>query len=151
MMRKDEDNGFSLLEMLVVLAIISLLGLVGFSGFTGNKQTQSLKTITRDVQSLVALTSFNAISARKTQSLLVDISNLRISADQDGRTIQLPRGFKLNLLTGAELIREDNTASIDFYNDGTSSGGELSIIDANGVQQTIRILWLTGAIVVTDK
>jgi general secretion pathway protein H len=146
---KDAEDGFSLVEMLVVLAIISLIGFIGFSGFTGNKKTQSLSTIARDIQNLAALTSLHAVSTGTTASLIVDVSNRVVSTEYNQNLIQLPPAFKLNLLTGAELLRQDDTASINFYNDGTSTGGEITIEDSNGSKQTIRIFWLTGAIEIT--
>jgi general secretion pathway protein H len=145
---KHAEDGFSLVEMLVVLAIISLIGFIGFSGFTG-KKTQSLNSITRDIQNLAALTSLHAVSTGTTASLIVDVSNRVVSTEYNQYLIQLSPAFKLNLLTGAELLRQDDTASINFYSDGTSTGGEITIEDANGAKQTVRIFWLTGAIEIT--
>jgi general secretion pathway protein H len=142
---KHAEDGFSLVEMLVVLAIISLIGIAGFSGFT-SKKTQSLSTITRDIQNLAALTSLHAVSTGTTASLIVDVSNRVVSTEYNQGIIQLPPAFKLSLLTGAELVRQDDTASINFYNDGTSTGGEITIEDSNGSKRTVRIFWLTGTI-----
>jgi general secretion pathway protein H len=142
---RHAEDGFSLVEMLVVLAIISLIGIAGFSGFT-SKKTQSLNAITRDIQNLAALTSLHAVSTGTTASLIVDVSNRVVSTEYNQGLIQLPPAFKLNLLTGAELVRQDDTAAINFYNDGTATGGEITVEDSNGSKQTVRIFWLTGTI-----
>lgn len=146
-MKNDQPNaGFSLVEMLVVLAIISLVGFLGLSRFTGNKKNQSLNSLTRNIQNLAALTSLYAISTGTTASIIVDVSKRAISVGYSQDLIQVPLTFKLNVLTGEELVRQNDIASINFYNDGTSSGGEITIEDDHGSKQTIRVFWLTGVI-----
>lgn len=146
-MRSGRSNdGFSLAEMLVVLAMVALVGFVGLNGFGGSRNANSLKTITRKVQSLAALTSLRAISTGNTASLIIDVEKGMISGQQNAEAITLPGSYKLTVLTGAELVRQDGVASIDFYNDGASSGGEITIEDTNGSKQTVRIFWLTGII-----
>jgi general secretion pathway protein H len=146
-MRNDQaELGFSLAEMLVVLTLVSLIGLVGFNGFKGSRNTDSVRTITQKIQYIAAQTSLRAVSTGDTESLVIDVQEKLISSRANTAVVTLPDAFKLSVLTGMELIRQDGVASINFYNDGTSSGGEITVEDGNGSKQTVRILWLTGAI-----
>ncbi len=146
MTRSRSDQGFSLAEMLVVLAIISTVALVGLNSFTGRKNTESVRTVAQKIERLAALTSLHAVSTGTTASMVVDVANRRISSNYSSDPIQLPPAFKVTVLTGAELIQQNSTASINFYNDATSSGGEITVEDGKGAKRTVRIFWLTGTI-----
>jgi general secretion pathway protein H len=140
------DKGFSLVEMLVVLAIVSLIGIFGLNGYSAHQNNGSLRVVTQQIQSMAALSSLRAVTNGATVSLEIDVTKKIIYSGQNSPPIIVPGPFKLTVLTGAELIQQDSIALIDFYNDGTSSGGEITIEDGNGAEKTIRILWLTGAI-----
>jgi general secretion pathway protein H len=151
MTEKSSENGFSLAEMLVVLAIISLVGLVGFNGFIRQRNPDSLKGLTQKIEHLAALTAFRAISTGATQGLVIDVANSSVSAGQSTSVLQVPDSLKLSVLTGAELVRQDKIATINFYSDGTSTGGEITLVDPRGSRGTVTILWLTGSIEATVK
>jgi general secretion pathway protein H len=140
------DQGFSLAEMLVVLAIISMVGFVGYNGFLRKGAADSINTVTKKVQHLAALTAMRAVSSGATQNLVIDLSNGILANEQTATSIQIPATFKLSTLTGAELVRQDKTASINFYSDGTSTGGEIILEDPRGSKGIVTILWLTGSI-----
>jgi general secretion pathway protein H len=148
---RASDQGFSLAEMLVVLAIISLIGLVGFNGFTRQRNSESLNAVTQKIEHLAALTALRAVSTGTTASVVIDVANGIVSADQSVDPVQVPATFKISVLTGAELVQQNKIASINFYSDGTSTGGQITLEDARGSTGTITILWLTGVIELTLK
>ncbi len=145
------DRGFSLAEMLVVLAIISLVGLVGFNGFMRQRTAESLRSVTQKIEHLAALIALRAVTTGATQRLIIDVANGAVSDEQGSTSVKVPASLKLSTLTGAELVRQDKTASINFYGDGTSTGGEIALEDPRGSTGTVTILWLTGSIEMTIK
>jgi general secretion pathway protein H len=145
MNRLDSSDGFSLLEMLVALAVISLAAGVAYDSAPWRKPRETLNTLSQKISHSAAVTSLHAISTGETASLQVDITRRVVSGGQSGVVI-VPEPFKLSMLTGAGLITQDKIGQIDFYSNGTSSGGEIVLEGNSGKSSSIRIYWLTGAI-----
>jgi general secretion pathway protein H len=147
MSRSDRSDGFSLLEMLVTLAIISLAAGVAYSGSSWRGSRETLVTLSQKIAHAAAGASLRAISKGETTSVEVDVTNRLLSNGQDSG-ITIPEPFIISVVTGAGLIRQNRLGRIEFYADGTSSGGEIVIGEKSGKANSIRIYWLTGAITV---
>lgn len=140
-------DGFSLLEMLVVLAIFSMAAGVAYNGLSWRKPRETLNTLSQKIAHAAAAASLRAISGGETASLEIDLANRLISSGQGG-DIVVPEPFKISVLTGAELIGQKRAGAVEFYSDGTSSGGEIKLEAGNGATSAVHIYWLTGAITV---
>jgi general secretion pathway protein H len=110
------------------------------------KARESLNTLSQKITHALAAASLRAISKGETASVKVDVANRRISNGQASNDIIVPETFKIAVLTGAELIRQGHLGVIEFYSDGTSSGGEIVLEEGSSKKRTIRVYWLTGAI-----
>lgn len=149
-------HGFSLYEMLVVLAIVSMSALVVLSGASARKSIKSASMIATEIAQLAARSSLHARSRGQTTKITIDLRTRIITSDHDQDTpqvrgsVEVPDRYKLSVLTGAELTQGGDLAAINFYDNGTSSGGEITIEESNGAKRTVRILWLTGAIEIID-
>lgn len=150
MMRSSTSDGFSLLEMLVVLAVVSLAAGVAYNAIYLRKPRETLNTLSQKITHSAAAASLRAVSRGEMESVKVDLASRLISNGQGG-DIVIPDQFKISLLTGAKLIRQDLLGLIEFYSDGTSSGGEIVLEENSGRSSSIRIYWLTGAISVKDR
>lgn len=150
MMRSSTSDGFSLLEMLVVLAVVSLAAGVAYNAIYLRKPRETLNTLSQKITHSAAAASLRAVSRGEMESVKVDLASRLISNGQ-GDDIVIPDQFKISLLTGAKLIRQDLLGFIEFYSDGTSSGGEIVLVENSGTSSSIRIYWLTGAISVKDR
>jgi general secretion pathway protein H len=145
MNRPGTSDGFSLLEMLVALAVLSLAAGIAFNGTPWRKPRETLNTLSQKIVHSAAAASLRAISTGETASLKVNIVSRLVSGGLDGG-IAVPERFKLSLLTGAELVRQGHIGVIEFYSDGTSSGGEIVLEENSGRSSSVRIYWLTGVI-----
>lgn len=149
MSRSDSTDGFSLLEMLVVLAVLSLAAGAAYSGMAWRKPRETLNSLSQKITQAAAAASLRAIMKGETASLEVDVTKRLVSGGHDG-DITVPSPFNISLLTGAGLIKQDRLGIIEFYSDGSSSGGEIALEEADGRASSIRIYWLTGAISIRD-
>jgi general secretion pathway protein H len=149
-MRKSRSSdGYSLLEMLVVLAIFAMAAGVAYYGVSWRKSRETLDTLSQKITHAAAAASLRAISMGETAGIEVDVTSRRLSSGQ-GSDIIVPQPFKISILTGAGLIRQDRLGIIEFYSDGTSSGGEIVLEEGSGKTSSIRVYWLTGAITVKN-
>ena len=142
-----DTDGFSLFEMLVVLVLVSTVSGILFSGTA--RQNQTLDSVIQKIGEAVQVSSMRAISKGEKTEITVDVRNLTIAVAPGEQKVSIPSGFGVSLLTGAELIESPNIGSIEFYEDGTSSGGEIKITDGAGNFGAVRVHWLTGAMTVT--
>lgn len=147
MSKPGVSDGFSLLEMLVALAIISLAAGVAYNGAPWRKSRETLDTFSQKIAHAAAAASLRAISKGETARIEVDVAGRFVSSGE-GAGIVIPEPFEIAVLTGASLIKQTRFGAIEFYSDGTSSGGEILLGQKSGRTSAIRIYWLTGAITV---
>ncbi|MCM2360375.1 MULTISPECIES: GspH/FimT family pseudopilin [unclassified Pseudomonas] len=133
------QRGFTLLEMLVVVVLISIAaGLVGFGLQQGLRAAKERQAVGQIVEALRS-TRARAIVSGTTESTVFDLRNLSVQAP--GRPKQhWPAGLQVTLHTA-----EQAGSAVDFYPDGSSTGGNLLL--ANGSRRwRIDIGWLTGSV-----
>ncbi|MBD8190468.1 type II secretion system protein [Pseudomonas fluorescens] len=133
------QRGFTLLEMLVVIVLISIAaGLVGFGLQQGLRAAKERQAVGQIVEALRS-TRARAIVSGTTESTVFDLRNLSVQAP--GRPKQhWPAGLQVTLHTA-----EQAGSAVDFYPDGSSTGGNLLL--ANGSRRwRIDIGWLTGSV-----
>ena len=150
MSKPGSSDGFSLLEMLVVLAIFSLAAGAAYNGMSWRAPRETLSTLSQKITHAGSAASLRAIAKGKTESVEVDVANRLLSSGQ-GENVVVPERFRISILTGAQLIEQESAGAIEFYGDGTSSGGEIVLLDDGGNASSIRIYWLTGAITVKSS
>jgi general secretion pathway protein H len=133
------QRGFTLLEMLVVIVLISIAaGLVGFGLQQGLRAAKERQAVGQIVEALRS-TRARAIVSGTTESTVFDLRNLSVQAP--GRPKKhWPAGLQVTLHTA-----EQAGSAVDFYPDGSSTGGNLLL--ANGSRRwRIDIGWLTGSV-----
>ncbi|MBY8949973.1 type II secretion system protein [Pseudomonas sp. SH10-3B] len=135
----NAQRGFTLLEMLVVIVLISIAaGLVGFGLQQGLRAAKERQAVGQVVEALRS-TRARAIVGGTTESTVFDLRNLSVQAP--GRPKKYwPAGLQVTLHTA-----EQAGAAVDFYPDGSSTGGHVLL--ANGSRRwRIDIGWLTGSV-----
>lgn len=138
------EDGFSLIEMLVVMTIVSLTATIAFSSFHRRQPNSSPEAVARDVSHLAQMIRMEAINRHRRLPLTIDVQARTIS-DVDGkRRIAIPASTTFEVVTGKELVRSQHQASIDFFPDGSSSGGAIALSVPGSQEIVVRIPWLTG-------
>ncbi|KAA6180449.1 type II secretion system protein [Pseudomonas veronii] len=135
----NAQRGFTLLEMLVVIVLISIAaGLVGFGLQQGLRAAKERQAVGQVVEALRS-TRARAIVNGTTESTVFDLRNLSVQAP-DRPKKYWPAGLQVTLHTA-----EQAGAAVDFYPDGSSTGGHVLL--ANGSRRwRIDIGWLTGSV-----
>ena len=135
--------GFTLLELMVVLVIMSLMALSipSFGRLEDHLQAQSLtREITLDLKNLRE----EAIRQRVTTSLVWDMPDNRYILEPSGIERKLPVGLSANFET-IEPTLTGEEAGLNFYPDGSSSGG-LLVVTHGKYKTSIHIAWLDGGV-----
>lgn len=135
----NAQRGFTLLEMLVVIVLISIAaGLVGFGLQQGLRAAKERQAVGQVVEALRS-TRARAIVGGTTESTVFDLRNLSVQAPGRPKKYS-PAGLQVTLHTA-----EQAGAAVDFYPDGSSTGGHVLL--ANGSRRwRIDIGWLTGSV-----
>lgn len=135
------QGGFTLLEMIVVIVLAAVaLSLVSFSlsrGLDGLRAREA----GRDLSLALRMARARAIS---------DGEPTRVEFDMAGRRYQapgqpahaLPPRMTLRLTTAAALHMGER-GSIQFYPDGSSTGGNV-LVEGDGRAWRVNVAWLTG-------
>jgi general secretion pathway protein H len=144
-------DGYSLLEMLAVLAMLALAAALAFGAATSRRPGETVNGLGQKIVRLAAAQSLRAASSGQSAQVKVDVKNRWIAGSGSGPDISIPGRFKLRVLTGAELVEQGNIGTIEFYPDGSSSGGEIALEEDGGATRTVRINWLTGAITLSEE
>ncbi|MDX1568903.1 MAG: GspH/FimT family protein [Xanthomonadales bacterium] len=144
MRQSSRQSGFSLVEILAVLVVVGLLfGLVGGSLYR-SMDAVKIRRAGKEVVNALRHTRAQAIVKREEQFLEVDIEE-RSYRPADGEPKQLPDDVDVTLRTASMDILNEKQGRIRFYPDGSSTGGEITLMSGSHVWR-VRVAWLTGEI-----
>lgn len=145
-MRKTADDGFTLIEMLVTLLLIALAGTALSYSVQANRAGSNPRDIARNIAAEARSASMRAVSTGRSAVLHIDMKNRAISVDDDPTGVRIPEGYGFSVKAAEALIDDGNTGNIEFFPDGSSTGGEITVGSNQANQHSVRIFWLTGEI-----
>lgn len=144
--RKQESiEGFSLAEIIVVVGILALA--TGFFALNNsyNSDTRKLKLKASQVQNLIKRAKNNAIQKNVQTAVFFNRATRTFqTSEKHANVVFIPNEMSVQIQTGSSLIK-NNKASIQFFPDGTASGGNISL-ENRKAQITITIPWLVGRV-----
>lgn len=139
--------GFTLIEMLVVIVVLGLaLGLVVSRG-PMHSPTLDVRAAASQMESALRLARARAIAGDRTVRFVIDVIRHRFAMD-GGEAMALSPDIGLSVITVAGSAAGPQ-AAISFAPDGSSSGGQIDLVDA-GHRVRLGVDWLTGRISVVQ-
>lgn len=137
--------GFTLIELMVVLAVVGLLAGVTVPQMGPAMAAARVKSSGRDVASALRHTRALAISQHQACRFFLDIQHHVYRLCDGKKTYAIPPSLELKLDTAKILLGSGAQGSIEFYPDGSSSGGRVTIgYGRRGIRLDVN--WLTGMV-----
>ena len=133
-----------MVELLVVLLILGLLTALAAPQFSRLMPRLEAKATARQVVAVLREARGLAIRDNREVAVLVDLDG-RSMAIESGRRVAVGPALGIRLLTGTVELVDGGSGRIRFYPDGTSTGGRVTISDADR-DYDVRIDWLTGRV-----
>lgn len=141
--------GFTLVELLIVITLLVTLTAV-LAPILLPSPTRALRATAAEVATTLRETRRQARLVQSRQRFLVDTEARTYAIAGAGVARRLPEGVSVALTTGESLLSGDSRGGIDFFPDGTSTGGRVTLA-LEGRSLRIDIEWLTGRIRVAEN
>ena len=144
---RDAARGFTLIEMLAVIVLIAIAATVAAVSLHGRSRGE-LQAAAQRVAAGLRDTRTRAMATGKPQWFSVD---LRAHAYMvPGRVPRgLPAAATVHVEAAAEAGKQPGIARIGYFPDGSSSGGNITLSEAQRSAH-VDVDWLTGAVTVSS-
>ncbi len=143
--RREPAAGFTLLELLVVITIIGLIYALLPVGVFGGREGVELRATARQVAEDLRRARGQAIASNREVAFLLDLEARRFGVPGGGALAELPDGIEAEVLTASEVQSDAAQARIQFFPDGSSTGGAVTLSGA-GTRYEVSVRWLTGEV-----
>lgn len=141
-----QQQGFSLIEVMIVLALMGLLmGVVA----TNLTEGPVLRESAREVLASLRHARSSAIMTQKQTRWIMDTANKSFQmegvANAQSQSRQLSPAVEVKLNTAASEVISNSQGAIRFYPDGSSTGGSVDVI-YKGQSYKVNVEWVTGRV-----
>ena len=120
----EHEAGFSLIEVTFALALIGLIAALSLPRVLPQSSATVLRSKAFEVAALLRADRNIALRTQRQVATLVDVSIRRVRSGASGASVSIPEFFVLRSSTGRGNM-------VYFYPNGTSSGGEVMLANAN--------------------
>ncbi len=143
-MQKQSTYGFSLLEILVVMTFIAVIAGFVSSSMTKNLKKTKLRSVSKNLVSALRYTRGQAVIKHEEKTITFNVKEKNYKAPRK-KTVVIPDEIDINVYTADSEVADEDTGSIRFFSDGSSTGGWVKLIYGNKIWK-INVNWLTGEI-----
>lgn len=142
---RTRESGFTLLEVLIALAIMGLVLVVSVPLVSGPRAGFEVKAAGTAFARAAREARVLAIRLNRPVAVRLDVVARQLSIDQ-GEPITLGSAdLEITFTTARSLTLNEETGSVIFFADGSSSGGMITLA-RNGISRTYVISWITGQV-----
>ncbi len=136
--------GFTLVELLIVFTLLVVLSAVLAPMLTPSP-ARTLRAAAGEVATTLRETRRQAQAAQTRRRFVIDTQSKAFGVEGSGTWRKLPEDVGVRLTTGQSLLSGETRGGIDFFPDGSSTGGRVSLQLAESAL-LVDIEWLTGRI-----
>lgn len=149
-LRGNDEDGFTILEILVVLVIGAMAYAVILGVPFRGPSTQDLKAASRTLASGLRQAQSMALATRRDATLTLDLDAREFEVSGAPQGIRsLPKELDLQLYTAQSEALSERKGAIRFYPDGSSTGGRITV--SSGERKfLVDVDWLTGRVSIGD-
>ena len=140
--------GFTLVELLIAFTILITLSAV-LAPVLMPSPARTLRETGSQITTTLRETRRLAQAAQTRKRVLIDTRSKQFAVDGTDTWRALPDDVDVMLTTGRSLLTGDSRGGIDFFPDGSSTGGRVSLSMADR-SLDVDIEWLTGRIRVKE-
>lgn len=143
------QRGFTLIELLVVLVVMGLVIAAAPSLINRGMPSLEVRAAAREIAAGMRRTRGLAILANRDSRFTVDTENKRYAIG-DGRSWHaLPERIGIEVETARSEVIDDTIAGLRFYPDGSTTGGRITVSNADRTYH-VMLDWLTGTVSVVE-
>ncbi|MCF6317760.1 MAG: prepilin-type N-terminal cleavage/methylation domain-containing protein [Proteobacteria bacterium] len=141
---KQQQTGFTLLEIIVVMVMIAVL--LGFfaSGMSKSLNKAKIRAVSKNLVSALRYTRGQAVVKHEEKTITFNVKDKTYKAPRK-KMVQIPAEMDINVYTADSEVADENTGAIRFFSDGSSTGGWVKLTHKNKIWK-INVNWLTGEI-----
>lgn len=137
--------GFTLLELIVALAVAGLLLATVPTALVRAHESTAYKAAVRDLVSSLKSVRLQAIRQGEPARFHLDLDEHRFGPEGNMRH-RFPDPLEIHFtLAGSEMNR-DGLGQVQFYPDGSATGGSIDLLRPSGEGTRVRVDWLVGRI-----
>ena len=115
------------------------------AGIFGGREGVELRATARQIAEDLRRARGQAIAGNREVAFLLDLEARRFGVPGDGALAELPEGIEAEVLTASEVQGDAAQARIQFFPDGSSTGGAVTLSGA-GARYEVSVRWLTGEV-----
>jgi general secretion pathway protein H len=149
-MKKAQQRGFTLLEMVCVIALVAMLAAVLLPFLPRQTSRARLQAYALETATLLKADRNTAIRRRADISTLVDAPSRAIRSGATSEVLRIPDDVRFDALLPQTCRQRAALSTISFFADGMSCGGSIAL-SRLGAAYEIRVNWLTGRIEIVSR
>lgn len=136
--------GFTLVELLIVITLLVTLTAV-LAPILLPSPSRTLRATASEITTTLRETRRLAQAAQARRRFMLDTHSGRFGVEGAAAWRRIPEDAHVKLTTGKSLLTGETQGGIDFFPDGSSTGGRVSLFVADQ-SLDVDIEWLTGRV-----